>query len=1001
MAKKIPIVILFSFFFLPLISVAQQSYYFPNRLIIKYESEQKLHDIQAKLKVDPRTSVQQILSQNGARSSQPLLPEKIRQTIRQRNLPSSNDIQRIREITFGRQINPVSLAAKINKMPGIEYAEPKYIRRLSYTPNDPQLEKYIDAHNFTEGWEISRGSSEVIIAIVDGGVGYTHTELDDKLWVNQGEIPSAIRPQVDQNGDGTVTSTEIKEYLQQNGDDYNGDGEITLEDALHENSSFTDGLDNDNNDFTDDLFGWDFWESGGEQDPIITDNNPIHDDDGTDHGTHVAGIAAAETDNDTAIAGAGFDTNYMAVKAGGTPDNSEAVGFGFEGIIYAAQNGADIINCSWGGGAASEAEQEVINLATEMGALVVAASGNESSSQVSYPAGYDKVVAVGAVEPGGTVAAYSNFGYQLDVLATGSDIQSTSYDNNLVSKSGTSMATPVVSGLAALLKEQHPGWSAERIGRQVRASATYIDNANSDDYENKLGHGSIDAFNALNTDKPGLKVVSRQFINEAGDKLEIDQPGTVEITLTNLGNATSGLTLQVESLNEEGLELSTSTQQLGTIATGDTVEVSIGMTITNSFNLSETPTLRLNYEEADYNDFGIVRYDDLLYDILAANNIKTSLAADGTIGFTDPLAGTGGVGFIPRTPDGPDSYQEGDNLLFEGGLIIEIDGNIHDAVRAGEGLSRDFIPKQVFATEPYSSGLIGSTRFVTDTDSARRAAIDLKAYALDEPALSNVIFLEYTISNLSSFTVMENVYAGLFNDWDLGSNPSQNNISFSEADSILYISDASQSSTQPLVAVAHLGPISGALAIDNTIEGQTDSLTFGLYDGFTDTEKSNALTSGTERTSVQNTDASAVTASGPYTLDPMAEVTVGFVYAFGDDLDQLRNQIAEARSRNLFPVSPTGKAVSDNVPQQTKLYQNYPNPFRENTRLRIDLQQSTNVTITIFDALGRKIRTVADEEFQAGSHFIRFTADRLSSGVYFVRLKTDRETQTIPMTLIK
>ncbi len=393
----------------------------------------------------------------------------------------------------------------------------------------------------------------------------------------------------------------------------------------------------------------------------------------------------------------------------------------------------------------------------------------------------------------------------------------------------------------------------------------------------------------------------------------------------------------------------------------------------------------------------------MFFDIIAANNVKTSFGAEGTFGFSDPLSGRGGVGFIPRYPDNG-GYEEGDNLLFEGGLIMKYNEELFDAVRSTGGrVSRDFLPQDavtILPTDDENGGLKGATQFTTLNDSARRASIQVETFAYDDPAISNVVFVKYTITNPSQFMVMKNMYVGLFNDWDIG-DPGNNNIAFSESDSLLYISDASSSSTQPMVAVAHLGPISGALAIDNTIEGRRDSVTFGILDGFTDAEKEASLTAGTVRTDLQNTDVSAVTSSGPYTLNPGADITVGFAYAFGDDLNELRDQIAEARSQNLFEVSPTGRAEADEAPQQTKLFQNFPNPFNEETEIHFDLDHDSHVTLTVFDVLGRKVRQLADTNFEAGAHFLTFNARNLSSGVYFIRLETDRGSQTIPITKIK
>jgi hypothetical protein len=543
---------------------------------------------------------------------------------------------------------------------------------------------------------------------------------------------------------------------------------------------------------------------------------------------------------------------------------------------------------------------------------------------------------------------------------------------------------------------------------QIRASANYIDDSNPD-LENQLGHGSINAYQALNTNLPGLKVVSQEFINSEGDKLSLGEEGIIEVRITNVGNNTSNLELELLSLNESEVELQNSQQQLGSFATGDTVDLSFPITIASDFDLTEMPTFRLEFRDnsMNYDDFNALVYEDMFFEILAGNNVKTSFGAEGTFGFSDPLSGRGGVGFIPRYPDGSDcsdGYQEGNNLLFEGGLIMQFNEELLDAVRTTNGrVSRDFLPQDAVTVEPTdnSNGLKGSTRFVTLNDSAKRASIQLETFAYDDPGIRNVVFVKYTITNPTQFVIMNDMYVGLFNDWDIGSNSGNNNIAFSESDSLLYISDASSSSNQPIVAVAHLGPLSGALAIDNTIEGRQDSVTFGIYDGFSDAEKEASLTSGTVRTDLQNTDVSAVTSSGPYTLNPGAKITVGFAYAFGDDLNELRNQIGEARARNLFEVSPTGQATADEVPQQTELFQNYPNPFSEETNIHFNLEQDTHITITAFDVLGRKVRKIADTNLEAGAHFVTFNADNLSSGVYFIRLETDHGSQTIPITKIK
>lgn len=938
--------------------------YLPHTLIIKYKNEQNLSTLRQKSGINPKDEIQQFLATFGATSPRPVwdrsftgaLKSKANNRIdKEKATQAAEELKRIHSVRYVADVDAAWLAAKVSSLPGVEYAEPRYLRFMQLTPDEGFRNPYEDFHQFFDAWDVTQSSSDVIIAIIDSGVDYNHSDLDGKLWENEDEIPD-------------------------------------------------NGVDDDGNGFVDDVIGWDFWASGYSPETFTEDNDPMMD--ANDHGTHVAGIAAAETNNGIGLAGAGFNSRYMAVKAGGVPDNpntdedeSQSIAFGFEAIHYAAKNGADIINCSWGGYGSSEAEKDVIEYATSLGAVVIGAAGNEGSGDVIFPAAYKDALAVGSVEPGTNAkATYSNFGLNLDVLATGSGIKSTVGNNEYGIKSGTSMATPVVSGLAALLRSLNPGWSAKRIATHIRASSIPLDNGI------LLGHGKIDAYQAVTNSYPGIEITDVSFVNENDEKLGFEEQGRIEVTLANYGTATSSLSLSIRSISGSGIQLSEPSSQVGSISTDDTVRVTIPIRISSDYNLEQVPTFLIEYSDSqqEYSDFDVIRYNDLLFDVMAENRVKMSISADGTIGFTDPLSQQGGVGFIPRKKVDENQYEEGQNLLFEGGLMLQISDSLHDAVRTVDGgTSRDFNPQTTFrlSRPGPEADLQGTTHFITDTVNNLSANINLTTYAYDDPGLSNVVLILYEIENPSSYFEFEDVYAGIFNDWDIGESAGNNGISYSAQDSILYIYDEDPESTQPFVAVASLGPLSSAFAIDNAATGTGTG--FGIYDGFTDQEKKLSLKSGTDHTSVSGSDVSAVVASGPYTVGANATVRIGFVYAFGDDLEELRSQIQEARSRKPFQVSSKGRVLPGQQPSATELFQNYPNPFNGSTRLRLDLAEKSHVNISIYNILGQKVTELVDSELESRIHIFNFNARGLSSGVYFARLQTDSRTKTIKLVLVK
>ncbi len=314
-----------------------------------------------------------------------------------------------------------------------------------FTPNDPYWNVQwgplkIDAPG---AWEITTGSAQVIMAIIDTGVDLNHLDLVNQLWVNPGEIPN-------------------------------------------------DGLDNEGNGFVDDLHGWRFL-AGGQ-------SNNVQDDHG--HGTHVAGIAGAQGNNGIGIAGMCWGCRLMILKAldsSGKGRYSDVA----DAIVYAVDNGARIINLSLGGASSTQELEEAVNYASAQDALVVAAAGNYGSSVYYYPGAYPAAFAVAATDSADQHPSYSNSGPEVDIAAPGTDIYSTCMSSSYCYKSGTSMATPHVSGLAALIWTQHYTYTAGQVRQILVNTAVDIDSPGWDPH---TGWGRIDAQQALSATLESLAI---------------------------------------------------------------------------------------------------------------------------------------------------------------------------------------------------------------------------------------------------------------------------------------------------------------------------------------------------------------------------------------------------------------------------------------------------------------------------------------------------------------
>ncbi|MEE9369934.1 MAG: S8 family serine peptidase, partial [Sedimentisphaerales bacterium] len=326
------------------------------------------------------------------------------------------------------------VVAAYNNEPDVEYAELNYIVSINLTPNDPyypiqwplnntgQLYPASGRYNSPPGtpdsdidapeaWDISTGSSTIIVAVIDTGVDYNHRDLQSNMWVNEAELNGVA------------------------------------------------GVDDDENGYIDDIYGYDF---------INNDPNPI-DDNG--HGTHCSGVIAAEADNGLDIAGVCWDGRIMALKFLGW-DGYGTITDAIEAFYYAVENGADVTSNSWGGSSYSQTMEEAVNYAHSQGVIMIGAAGNDYSDFPSYPAYYDHMFAVAATNSNDKKPKFSNYGDWVAIAAPGVDILSlrangtflgTIYDYYTTIASGTSMACPHIAGACAFLLSANPLLTCDEV----------------------------------------------------------------------------------------------------------------------------------------------------------------------------------------------------------------------------------------------------------------------------------------------------------------------------------------------------------------------------------------------------------------------------------------------------------------------------------------------------------------------------------------------------------
>ncbi|MBD98539.1 MAG: hypothetical protein CMO34_01740 [Verrucomicrobia bacterium] len=867
-------------------------------------------------------SLQSILRSTTISKIEKLFPKKKLPNLKQLEEGFVN-LSTIYKIYFSKEVDLVKMSSLLTQFDEVEYAELDYIQHLANQPNDPRNidQWYLDAISAHQAWGINQGDTEVVIGIVDAGADMDHEDLIDNIAVNEADPINGI----DDDGDG----------------------------------------------FVDNYRGWDL--ANNDNDP----NKSV-----VNHGSNVAGIASASTNNNIGISGCGYNSRLLIVRI-----DNETTGqltAAYQGIVYAADHGAFIINNSWGSQFYSQFAQDVVNYAAiNRKALVIGASGNDGEERRFYPAAYENVLSVGSTIENDTVKASSNYGYWLDLFAPGERMLTT-MDGSTVAygiNGGTSMAAPVVAGVAALVKAQFPTYTAEQIKEQLINSADKIEGINGAIYRNKLGAGRVNAHKALIINNlPGIvlkeiKVTDRE--NGILNPLENIYITGILKNILNVG--ANNLKIRMRDLDgflspiNDLIEIDTLRFNQEFDFSSEAFSFRIDPSVGNNQRIEMEATVTAdNYSKKIFFSF----YVNTDYLTVNRNQIEVTLTSKGRQGYSDENNSLGrGI-----------RYKGGNSLLFEGSFIMGNSPNyVLDDFRALNGNNNDFLT--VEGIVPFQS--IGAN-FSTNTsfndqnepNSIGKLSVIRQNHFLDIEGMGSTFIETYGIKNNSSDTI-RNLYAGLIMDWDVVSFD-KNKIIYDErrAMSITYATD-----TNIYCGIKLLSRHSpnNHHALDN---GNNPSSGINLSNGFSDLEKYTALSQPNNSAGNQTAEGNDVldlNSIGPMKIDPDSMITASFAIIIAENLSSLSNKADSIQlyfdQSNLDQIQ---SIPSFNLQNSMMIY---PNPTNNKLNVEFHLTKTAKLQGVIASVNGQYIREIPTSMFTKGNHLLQYNVSPLKSGVYFIQFE--------------
>jgi len=809
----------------------------------------------------------------------------------------------------------------------VQYAEPKYIPKAFYTPNDPSISQqyFLSKIQAYSAWNISKGDSTIVIGITDTGTDTNHPDLAANL--------------------------------------------------KHNYADPVNGIDDDGDTYVDNFSGWDLGEN---------DNNPAVGSCATcSHGSHVSGCAAAVTDNGTGVASTGFKSKFLPVKIA---DANGSLIKAYEGVAYAADHGCQIINCSWGSGGGGQAGQDVMTYAAiNKNALVVAASGNTYVEQYFYPGSYNYVLNVTATDDQDVKAGFSTYGPTVDVSAPGVDIYSTLYNNTYANSSGTSMASPVTAGAAAIVKSFYPSYTGLQVGEQLRVTADNIDAVSGNAaFASKLGTGRINLYRALTESRPSVRMENMVMTDNNDNTFITNDTVSISGDIRNYLAPTSNLvaTLSSTSPYVTIIDNSTTGGVIPTLGVYNNTPDPFTIKINSNAPINASIKMRIDYTDGAYTDFQIFYFTaNVDYINVVVNDIGTTVTSKGRIGYNG-TAQAQGLGFM---------YKGGATLLYEAGLMIgESSAAVSDMVRGDpQGtIDNDFQSSIAvhYDLPSVKSDVDISGRFNDNlSPSVLNLLVNHHFYAWSLAGHTKYVIFEYIIKNNGS-NALNSLYAGIYADFDIGAGGADNKANTDAPNKLGYcyrnVAGGFYTGIRVLTPTPFLH-----FATDN------DGANGGIsnYDGFTTSEKYQTLSTNhlTAGGTGAGADVSNIVSTGPFALNPGDSVKVAFALIAGDDLNDIQGSASNAQIKYDGLTGITEPLLNSPTLQLGSVF---PNPAGDHATISLFTSQQLTANMQLTDALGRLVYTQDGINLNTGGNLIDIETVSFDNGLYTLTIHANEKT---------